>query len=61
MRTVLIHGDRSQRQRQEALEAFAAGHVGRHHHVGVAARGGHVPAPRTVLNYDVARLPVVYV
>jgi ATP-dependent RNA helicase RhlE len=61
VRTVLIHGDRSQRQRQEALEAFAAGHADVVVATDVAARGLHVPAARTVINYDVPLLPEEYV
>jgi ATP-dependent RNA helicase RhlE len=61
VRTVLIHGDRSQRQRQEALEAFASGHADVVVATDVAARGLHVPAARTVINYDVPLLPEEYV
>ena len=61
VRTVLIHGDRSQRQRQEALAAFAAGKADVVVATDVAARGLHVPAARTVVNYDVPLLPEEYV
>jgi ATP-dependent RNA helicase RhlE len=61
VRTVLIHGDRSQRQRQEALAAFAGGHADVVVATDVAARGLHVPAARTVINYDVPLLPEEYV
>jgi ATP-dependent RNA helicase RhlE len=61
VRTVLIHGDRSQRQRQQALEAFAAGDADVVVATDVAARGLHVPAARTVINYDVPLLPEEYV
>jgi ATP-dependent RNA helicase RhlE len=61
VRTVLIHGDRSQRQRQEALDAFAAGRADVVVATDVAARGLHVPAARCVVNYDVPLLPEEYV
>jgi superfamily II DNA/RNA helicase len=61
VRTVLIHGDRSQRQRQEALAEFVAGKADVVVATDVAARGLHVPAARTVINYDVPLLPEEYV
>ncbi len=61
VRTVLIHGDRSQRQRQEALADFVAGKADVVVATDVAARGLHVPAARTVINYDVPLLPEEYV
>jgi ATP-dependent RNA helicase RhlE len=61
VRTVLIHGDRSQRQRQEALDAFAGGRADVVVATDVAARGLHVPAARCVINYDVPLLPEEYV
>jgi ATP-dependent RNA helicase RhlE len=61
VRTVLIHGDRSQRQRNEALEAFAAGKADVVVATDVAARGLHVPAARCVINYDVPLMPEEYV
>jgi ATP-dependent RNA helicase RhlE len=61
VRTVLIHGDRSQRQRQEALAEFTAGKADVVVATDVAARGLHVPAARTVINYDVPLLPEEYV
>ena len=61
VKTVLIHGDRSQRQRQEALAAFAAGKADVVVATDVASRGLHVPAARCVINYDVPLLPEEYV
>jgi ATP-dependent RNA helicase RhlE len=61
VRTVLIHGDRSQRQRQEALDAFAGGRADVVVATDVASRGLHVPAARCVINYDVPLLPEEYV
>jgi ATP-dependent RNA helicase RhlE len=61
VRTVLIHGDRSQRQRNEALEAFTAGKADVVVATDVAARGLHVPAARCVINYDVPLMPEEYV
>ncbi|MFO0961507.1 MAG: DEAD/DEAH box helicase [Phycisphaerales bacterium] len=61
LRTAVIHGDRSQRQRQEALAEFAAGRAAVLVATDVAARGLHVPAVRTVINYDVPLLPEEYV
>ncbi len=61
IRTVVVHGDRSQRQRTESLAAFAAGKADVLVATDVAARGLHVPAVRTVINYDVPLLPEEYV
>jgi len=61
VKTVLLHGDRSQRQRQAALDAFAAGRADVVVATDVASRGLHVPAARTVVNYDVPLLPEEYV
>ncbi|MFO0784697.1 MAG: DEAD/DEAH box helicase [Phycisphaerales bacterium] len=57
----LLHGDRSQKQRQLALEEFASGRARVLVATDVAARGLHVPATRTVINYDVPLLPEEYV
>lgn len=51
----LVHGNRSQAQRQLAIERFSKGEVGVLVATDVAARGLHIPAIRTVINYD---LPV---
>jgi ATP-dependent RNA helicase RhlE len=61
VKTVVIHGDRSQRQRQEALDSFAAGRADVVVATDVASRGLHVPAARCVINYDVPLLPEEYV
>ena len=61
IKTVLIHGDRSQRQRTEALAAFTTGHADVVVATDVASRGLHVPAARCVINYDVPLLPEEYV
>jgi ATP-dependent RNA helicase RhlE len=51
-----LHGDRSQKQREAALEGVAAGRLRVLVATDVAARGLHVPALRCVVNYD---LPMV--
>ena len=51
----LVHGNRSQAQRQNAIERFTSGDLGTLVATDVAARGLHIPAIRTVINYD---LPV---
>jgi len=57
----LLHGDRSQRSRDEALAAFADGKVDCLVATDVAARGLHVPRIRTVINYDVPLMPEDFV
>lgn len=59
--TALLHGDRSQRQRQAALDEFARGEARVLVATDVAARGLHVPVVRTVVNYDVPLMPEDYV
>jgi ATP-dependent RNA helicase RhlE len=59
--TELFHGDRSQAQREKALASFAAGEVRVLVATDVAARGLHVPATRTVVNYDLPVLPEEFV
>jgi superfamily II DNA/RNA helicase len=51
----LVHGNRSQAQRQLAIKRFSDGEVPVLVATDVAARGLHIPAIRTVINYD---LPV---
>ena len=51
----LVHGNRSQAQRQLAIKRFAEGELPVLVATDVAARGLHIPAIRTVINYD---LPV---
>ncbi|MEC8320290.1 MAG: DEAD/DEAH box helicase, partial [Planctomycetota bacterium] len=48
----LVHGDRSQKQRNRALDLFADGASGVLVATDVAARGLHIDAVRTVVNYD---------
>ncbi len=48
----LVHGDRSQNQRTRALEQFAGGGSAVLVATDVAARGLHIDAVRTVINYD---------
>lgn len=61
VRTALVHGDRSQRQRQAALDSFMQEHAQVLVATDVAARGLHIPAVRTVINYDVPLMPEDYV
>ncbi|MFM7807111.1 MAG: helicase-related protein, partial [Planctomycetota bacterium] len=51
-----LHGDRSQKQREAALDGVAKGRLRVLVATDVAARGLHVPALRCVVNYD---LPLV--
>jgi ATP-dependent RNA helicase RhlE len=51
-----LHGDRSQKQREAALDGVASGRLRVLVATDVAARGLHVPALRCVVNYD---LPLV--
>jgi ATP-dependent RNA helicase RhlE len=48
----MIHGDRSQAQRQRALERFKSGELHVLVATDVASRGLHIPAVKTVVNYD---------
>ncbi len=57
----LLHGDRSQRSRNEALAAFAEGDCDVLVATDVAARGLHVPRIKTVINYDVPLMPEDFV
>lgn len=57
----MLHGDRSQRQRDLALQAFADGEADVLVATDVAARGLHVPRIRTVINYDVPLMPEDFV
>ena len=49
----MIHGDRTQAQRQRALDGFMKGELSVVVATDVAARGLHIPTVRTVINYDV--------
>jgi superfamily II DNA/RNA helicase len=55
--TAVVHGDRSQLQREKALESFAHGRCRVLVATDVAARGLHVPGIRLVVNYDVPMSP----
>ena len=57
----LIHGDRSQAQRQRALDEFAAGRTQVLVSTDLAARGLHIATARTVINYDLPLAPEEYV
>jgi ATP-dependent RNA helicase RhlE len=57
----MVHGDRTQAQRLKALQRFAAGELGVLVATDVAARGLHIPAVRTVINYDLPADPEEYV
>jgi ATP-dependent RNA helicase RhlE len=57
----VLHGDRSQRARNEALAAFAGGTVDCLVATDVAARGLHVPRIKSVVNYDVPLMPEDFV
>ena len=57
----LLHGDRSQRSRNEALAAFAEGNADVLVATDVAARGLHIPRIKTVVNYDVPLMPEDFV
>ncbi|MCA9286495.1 MAG: DEAD/DEAH box helicase, partial [Phycisphaerales bacterium] len=56
-----IHGDRSHAQRIRALDHFASGRSPVLVATDVAARGLHIEAVRTVVNYDVPLQPEEYV
>ncbi len=55
--TAVVHGDRSQLQREKALETFAHGRCRVLVATDVAARGLHVPGIKLVFNYDVPVSP----
>jgi ATP-dependent RNA helicase RhlE len=55
--TAVVHGDRSQLQREKALESFAHGRCRVLVATDVAARGLHVPGIKLVVNYDVPVSP----
>jgi len=57
----MLHGDRSQRQRDLALKSFADGDSDVLVATDVAARGLHVPRIKTVINYDVPLMPEDFV
>jgi ATP-dependent RNA helicase RhlE len=57
----MLHGDRSQAQREKALARFANNELHALVATDVAARGLHIPAVRTVINYDLPNAPEEYV
>ncbi len=57
LRVGMLHGDRTNRQRQDALAGFTAGRLGVLVATDVAARGLHVPGIRLVVNYDLPVAP----
>jgi superfamily II DNA/RNA helicase len=59
--TAAIHGNRSQNQRERALERFADGHVEALVATDVAARGIHVDDVATVVHYDLPATDKDYV
>ncbi|MBL9150487.1 MAG: DEAD/DEAH box helicase [Phycisphaerae bacterium] len=59
--TALLHGDRSQVQREKALEDFTNGDARVLVATDIAARGLHIPAAKTVINYDIPMMPEEYV
>jgi ATP-dependent RNA helicase RhlE len=60
LKTACIHGDRSQREREQALDSFRQRSVRVLVATDVAARGLHVEGVTHVVNYDVPALPVEY-
>jgi len=60
LKTACIHGDRSQHEREQALDSFRQRSVRVLVATDVAARGLHVEGVTHVVNYDVPALPVEY-
>ena len=59
--SVAIHGNKSQAQRQKALDAFKAGRVPILIATDIAARGIHVDGLTHVINYDLPDVPEQFV
>ena len=59
--SVAIHGNKSQAQRQKALDAFKAGRVPILVATDIAARGIHVDGLTHVINYDLPDVPEQFV
>jgi ATP-dependent RNA helicase RhlE len=55
-----VHGDRSQREREQALKSFKQRSVRVLVATDVAARGLHVDGVTHVINYDVPSMPAEY-
>jgi ATP-dependent RNA helicase RhlE len=60
LKTACIHGDRSQREREQALDRFRQRSVRVLVATDVAARGLHVEGVTHVVNYDVPAMPAEY-
>jgi ATP-dependent RNA helicase RhlE len=60
LKTACIHGDRSQREREQALDSFRQRSVRVLVATDVAARGLHVEGVTHVVNYDIPALPSEY-
>ena len=60
MKVACIHGDRSQREREGALESFRRGEVRVLVATDVAARGLDVEGVTHVVNYDIPDMPAAY-
>ncbi len=60
LKTACIHGDRSQREREQALDSFRQRSVRVLVATDVAARGLHVEGVTHVVNYDVPAMPAEY-
>jgi ATP-dependent RNA helicase RhlE len=60
LKTACIHGDRSQREREQALDSFRQRSVRVLVATDVAARGLHVEGVTHVVNYDVPDMPAEY-
>jgi superfamily II DNA/RNA helicase len=61
IRAVAIHGDRSQKQREKALDSFVRGAVDALVATDVAARGIHVDGVNAVVHFDPSAEPKDYV
>jgi ATP-dependent RNA helicase RhlE len=57
LKTAVIHGDRSQNQRNQALKGFQTGYYRVLVATDVAARGIHVEGISHVVNYDLPQVP----
>lgn len=61
LQSVAIHGNKSQGQRQRALDAFRSGRVDIMVATDVAARGIDIPSITHVFNYEIPNVPEQYV
>ncbi|MHC5025556.1 MAG: helicase-related protein, partial [Planctomycetota bacterium] len=60
-KAAMLHGDRTQPQRQRVRDRFGKGEVTVVAATDVASRGLHIPAVNTVVNYDIPPDPEQYV